>query len=161
MLPVARLIGHKEWTSRKSDPRHDMNWRRARVANFTPRRTGGFLMALSDSEQHELRDTMRFIADQLGGPGWRKGEWGWPDWRVPNGAASDDVKLTLLDYLRVIDRQVNSGVDLAGRPGGDNDTELGHLLSLRAELRGMLARIEAIVKANRATLNVEVTPSGS
>lgn len=37
MLPVDHLIGHKEWTSRKSDPRYSMNWRRSRVAAFRPR----------------------------------------------------------------------------------------------------------------------------
>ncbi len=153
---------HRDWTTRKIDPTGiDTAAMRREIAALlaSPNSPGGFLMALSDAEQHELRDTMRFVADQLGGPGWRKGDWGWPDWRVANGIASDDVKLTLLDYLRSIDRQVNSGVGLAGRPGGDTDTELGHLLSLRAELRGMLARIEAIVVANRATLNVEVSPS--
>jgi len=36
MLPVHRLIGHKEYAAgRKSDPVYDMNWRRGRVANFT------------------------------------------------------------------------------------------------------------------------------
>lgn len=45
MLPVHRVIGHKEygntppggWPGRKGDPVYDMNWRRARVAAFTPR----------------------------------------------------------------------------------------------------------------------------
>lgn len=45
MLSPTRLIGHKEYGNtppggypgRKSDPRYDMNWRRARVANFKPR----------------------------------------------------------------------------------------------------------------------------
>jgi len=36
-LPVARVIGHKEWAKgRKSDPVHDMNWRRGRLSGFTP-----------------------------------------------------------------------------------------------------------------------------
>lgn len=38
MLPAHRVIGHKEYAAgRKSDPVYDMNWRRARVAAFTPR----------------------------------------------------------------------------------------------------------------------------
>lgn len=38
MLPVARLIGHKEWApGRKSDPRYSMDWMRGLVAAFRPR----------------------------------------------------------------------------------------------------------------------------
>jgi hypothetical protein len=45
MLPVTRVIGHKDygntppggWPGRKGDPVYDMNWRRARVAAFQPR----------------------------------------------------------------------------------------------------------------------------
>jgi hypothetical protein len=45
MLPVTRLIGHKEYGNtppggypgRKGDPRYSMDWRRARVASFQPR----------------------------------------------------------------------------------------------------------------------------
>jgi hypothetical protein len=37
MLPVSRVIGHKEWApGRKSDPTYDMNWRRACVAGVRP-----------------------------------------------------------------------------------------------------------------------------
>ena len=37
MLPVHRLIGHKEWApGRKSDPVYAMSWRRSRVAAFQP-----------------------------------------------------------------------------------------------------------------------------
>lgn len=42
MLPVTRVIGHKEYAKpfgRKIDPTYDMNWRRNRVASFTPRGT--------------------------------------------------------------------------------------------------------------------------
>lgn len=37
MLPVSRVIGHREWTTRKIDPRYSMDWRRAGVAHITPR----------------------------------------------------------------------------------------------------------------------------
>jgi hypothetical protein len=41
MLAVSRVIGHKEWApGRKSDPRYDMNARRAEVAAFTPTSVG-------------------------------------------------------------------------------------------------------------------------
>jgi hypothetical protein len=37
MLPVSRVIGHKDWApGRKSDPLYSMSWRRSRVAAFTP-----------------------------------------------------------------------------------------------------------------------------
>ena len=37
MLPVTRVVGHKEWSpGRKSDPIYDMNWRRAGVAGVRP-----------------------------------------------------------------------------------------------------------------------------
>lgn len=43
MLPAHRVIAHKEYGNtghpgRKSDPTYDMDWRRARVAAFTPTR---------------------------------------------------------------------------------------------------------------------------
>lgn len=38
MLPVSRVIGHREWApGRKIDPRYDMNWRRTGVATVRPR----------------------------------------------------------------------------------------------------------------------------
>ncbi len=45
MLPIYRIIGHKDygntppggWPGRKQDPAYNMDWRRIRVANFTPR----------------------------------------------------------------------------------------------------------------------------
>jgi hypothetical protein len=37
-LPASRVIGHKEYAAgRKSDPTYSMDWRRQRVAAFTPR----------------------------------------------------------------------------------------------------------------------------
>lgn len=41
MLSASRVIGHREYAGpRKSDPRLDMDWRRARVAGFRPRTAG-------------------------------------------------------------------------------------------------------------------------
>lgn len=39
MLPVSRVLGHKEWTTRKADPVHSMTWRRDRIARFKPHPT--------------------------------------------------------------------------------------------------------------------------
>jgi hypothetical protein len=101
----------------------------------------GFLMSLSDAEQRELLDTMRTVADQLSGPGWRKGTWGWPPWRRGRTAQQD---ATVVDFLRSIDRQVNSSVDLTGRPMGPEDDHLGHQLSTRAEVAQVIASLDKL-----------------
>ena len=68
MLPVARVIAHKEWTPRKIDPRVSMTWRRQRVAAFTPRNRqteddmptpADLLNAKVSDETGSLRDTVR------------------------------------------------------------------------------------------------------
>jgi len=71
---------------------------------------------------------------------------GWPTERH-GVAAKDQPRFTMVDFLRQIDRQLNSALDLAGRPGRDSDNELGHLLSLRAELRTRLDKIDARLTA--------------
>ena len=101
----------------------------------------GFLMSLSDAEQRELLATVRTVAEQLNGPQWREGTWGWPSWRRGDTAQQD---ATVVDFLRMIDRQLNSGVDLSGRPMGAEDDHLGHLLSTRAEVGQVLASLEKL-----------------
>lgn len=65
-LPASHAIGHKEWApGRKVDPAFwDMNAFRADVARWmgataTVASEGGFLMALTDSEQREILDGIR------------------------------------------------------------------------------------------------------
>lgn len=55
VLSSARVIGHKEWTGRKSDPVHSMAWRRDRVARFTPT-SGG----------HAIGGAIRAAYDRVG-----------------------------------------------------------------------------------------------
>ena len=43
--------------------------------------------------------------------------------------------LTAVDLLRSLDRELNSRLPLADRPGPDTDSLYGHVLSMRAELR--------------------------
>lgn len=62
---------------------------------------------------------------------------GWPTQRH-NVAAQES--LTMVDFLRRIDRQLNSLLDLSGRPGSDMDDAWGQVLSLRAEVRAVLDR---------------------
>jgi hypothetical protein len=73
MLPVHRVIGHKEygnqpngWPGRKTDPVYSMDWRRQRVAAFKPRNApspGGFLMALTDAEQDDLYERVKRLTE--------------------------------------------------------------------------------------------------
>jgi predicted chitinase len=58
-------------------------------------------------------------------------------WQTTRWGVDKQERLSLVDLLRSIDRQLMSRLDLAGRPGTDTDNELGQLLSLRAELRAL------------------------
>lgn len=85
MLPAFRVIGHREygntppggWPGRKQDPVYDMNWRRGRVANFSPR---GDDMPLSEQDLDRIRDRIwttvaddpRPVAEGGDGPAWMK-----------------------------------------------------------------------------------------
>lgn len=67
MLPVHRVIGHKDWAKpvgRKQDPPHSKSWRQRRVAAFRPR-TGAspapprppeedFMATMSETEKTKL-----------------------------------------------------------------------------------------------------------
>jgi DNA-binding transcriptional MerR regulator len=62
MLPISRVIGHREWApGRKTDPAYDMDWRRAGVAGIRPR------AAQEDDElsQAQIDQLRRDIIDQL------------------------------------------------------------------------------------------------
>lgn len=64
---------------------------------------------------------------------------GWPTDRL---YGSPQERLTLIMFLQRIDRQLNSGLSLEGRPGGDIDNAFGHLASVRAELHNVLDLLE-------------------
>ncbi len=63
--------------------------------------------------------------------------WGWPSFRRDGGP-----DLTPVDLLRHIDREANTRFDLTGRSGPDLDTLVGHVLSLRAEVRRLRELID-------------------
>jgi hypothetical protein len=69
MLPVNRLIGHREWTDRKGDPRHSMDWRRACVAAFTPEDDMDFKTLMYDTKFRGNRNYAEVIhnIEDLGG----------------------------------------------------------------------------------------------
>lgn len=55
MLPVDRVIGHREWApGRKSDPRYDMNWRREGVRGLVPHTATGEGDAELNAEEARL-----------------------------------------------------------------------------------------------------------
>jgi D-alanyl-D-alanine carboxypeptidase len=110
--------------------------------------SGGFLMSLSDAEQGEALALLRTINTQLTGDTDGSGPdgWGWPSWRYGSGK-----DLTLVDLLRSIDRETGSAFTLDGRPGGDTDSVVGHVLSLRAEIRALAAELAAALAALSST----------
>lgn len=94
------------------------------------------LMAVSESEFRELARKVDVIFAQLTGDT-GNGEWGWPTWRY----SENNERLTVVDYLRSLDREFRSAFTLDNRPGGDSDSAVGHILSERAEVRELLTRI--------------------
>jgi hypothetical protein len=114
---------------------------------------GDIFMALSEAEQRQLLETTNRIAAELMGPDWRKNQYGWPAWRV--GLAADkQPRQTIVDYLRGLDQEIRSTVDLAGRPAGAKDTIFGHVLSSR-----VLAQQGVEQSRLAATRAIEVDPS--
>jgi hypothetical protein len=101
-----------------------------------------------DARLRRVERGLETILQQLAGPGatldnpW-PGEQhggGWNHWRYNH---PDPTRLSLMDFVRSIDRQVNSGLGLANRPApvGGLDDAWGHVLSLRAEVIEILERM--------------------
>lgn len=147
MLPAHRVIGHREygntppggWAGRKTDPTYSMDWRRNRVAAFKPRSGGDDPMAaLSDAEQRRLLENTDLIAQQIVGPN----KDGWEAWRFGLGApGKPQPKLTVVDYLRSLDRELNGWLGLDGRPSAEKDTMLGQILSVRALVKQLTDQV--------------------
>lgn len=81
---------------------------------------------------------------QTGSP--NAGEYpGWPAWRwgLPN---DQQPSYTQTDYLRGIDRELNSEFDVKDAPTGDKGTIVGQVLALRAEVRELKALIETLIQ---------------
>jgi hypothetical protein len=106
---------------------------------------------------------MTIILQQLAGPGatltnpWPgpdKGT-GWEHWRYNH---PQPARLTLVDLVRSIDRQVNSGLDISNRPNPPEvlDDAWGHGLSSHAHLLDLRELLEAVA----ARLGVPTTTSG-
>lgn len=149
MLPLGRVIGHREWApGRKTDPRYDMNWRRAGVAGITPRNQEDNDMTPEESARlARVERGLLTLVQQMCGPGATldqpfpgpDGGGGWPTQRYN----VEPSRLTLVMFAQEIDRQLNSVLDLTDRPGADGDNAWGHDLSARAEVRDNLAELRA------------------
>ena len=77
MLPVQRVIGHKDYAGpRKSDPVYDRGWRQQRVASFTPRTSAASKPTTAQPTPPEddmpLNDAdKQWIREQLAGLVWQ------------------------------------------------------------------------------------------
>jgi hypothetical protein len=68
MLPISRVIGHREWApGRKVDPTYDMDWRRAGVAGIRPRgqKDDELSQAQADQIITQVRRDLGFARDQV------------------------------------------------------------------------------------------------
>jgi GH25 family lysozyme M1 (1,4-beta-N-acetylmuramidase) len=108
---------------------------------------GGLTLAnVSDADAARLVASVDLLVQQLMGPGYTVGQAqpapGWPGWRY-----GYDVSQTVVDMLRSIDRQTGSLLDLDGRPLPPEhvDNELGQVLSIRAEVAELAAKVDALV----------------
>src|SRR5437588_2658183 len=103
------------------------------------------------------------IYQQHAGPNAVDGQYpGWPGYRyAPIDTA--DTTFTLLNYIREIDREVNSRIDLATRATPDQrpalDTLYGHVVSIRAELATLAAAVGTAEGELLAAIKAESTPS--
>lgn len=87
-------------------------------------------------------EVSRDVQLQLRGPNMA----GWPSWRYHETDA-DRQSLTAVDYLRSVDRKVNSMLNLDGRPIAPNvpDDLFGQVLSMRAELLALTNLVKSLV----------------
>ena len=143
------VLGHKEICSpsgRKIDPNFDMHAFRRRCDEIQ-----GDQM---NQDQHDrlvrVEMAVEQILKQLCGPTatilqpFPDGG-GWPSWRY--GTAEGEVKATVVDYIRALDQQLSSYLDLNDRPGGDLDNQYGHNMSARASILEMQATLNQILTA--------------
>ncbi|MGH7954747.1 MAG: N-acetylmuramoyl-L-alanine amidase [Gloeomargaritales cyanobacterium] len=98
------------------------------------------MATVPQTEWNQVRDAVNLLLQELRGPGGK----GWDSFRVTNKAT-----LTTVDFIRSIDRETNQQLNLDGRPYGDTDSLLGHILSTRAELRKAAATWDAYIARNK------------
>jgi len=134
-LPAHRVIGHKEYGNtghpgRKSDPVYDMNWRRQRVAAFTPRSQEDVMNADQEAKLNRVLDLVAALRFEDRGPV----DQGWE--------VADDSKrkLSRTDILRDIQHEVR--YPFAGR------TMVGRQMYLETQLNTVIAMAQQLVNSN-------------
>lgn len=141
-LPTSRVVRHQDWAPRrKTDAgvwttatfRRDVDWHRTDLKRA---QSGRFLSMLTDTEQDELLAKTRDIHKQLFGP-----------WQTRRFGRTEQPGHTLVDLVRVLDVELLSWIDLAGRPGPEADTMLGQVVSTRADVRTLRAQLDRIEAA--------------
>lgn len=150
-----RACGHRECAlpaGRKIDPAFwNLPALRGEVARYLAdpaliTRRDDDMDAAQDLRLRRVEKAVEVILQQICGEGstienpWPAAGAGWSTDRY----GPSQERLTLIMFLQRIDRQLNSALDLAGRPAGDFDNDWGHLLSLRAEVRDLAARVAAL-----------------
>lgn len=105
-----------------------------------------------DARLRRVEAGLTTILQQLAGPGATlSNPWpgtdhggGWEHWRYNNPTPA---RLSVVDLIRSIDRQVNSGLDLTNRPNpvGNLDDAFGQVLSARAEILDGLDELRALL----------------
>ena len=116
--------------------------------------------AEQDARLRRVENAVSIMIQQLCGEAssindpWPKGGTGWATKRY--GVATQP-KFTLVDYLREIDRELNSRIDLKDRPGADSDSLYGQVLNSRAEVRALAsAGVQIDAEALADTVTEEV-----
>jgi lysozyme len=93
----------------------------------------------------DLCNRVRDIQDQLRGPNCTE----WPTFRY-NVQKGEDNSFTVTDFIRVLDREVTSWQNLEGRPGGDTDRMVGHILTTHALAKKIMEKLDSIAAKIKA-----------
>lgn len=81
---------------------------------------------------------------------------GWPASRWNLAPGQTQPSYTLIDYIRGLDQQLSTRYSLVGRPvdEGTNDTFIGQILSLRAELSAAVTELDTKLEALGGTVPI-------
>jgi N-acetylmuramoyl-L-alanine amidase len=155
---VDRLTGgHRDASGASTSCPGDAAWAtiptiNSRALHYTAQQEAPDMDQDQDAWLRRVEAGLTTILQQLAGPGATlDNPWpgdahggGWPHFRYNNPTPA---RFTVVDLLRSIDRQVNSGLDLTGRPHapGNLDDAFGQVLSARAEILDGLDELRALL----------------
>lgn len=157
---VDRLTGgHRDAGTTPTDCPGDAAWAciptiNSRALHYTADREAPDMDEDQDARLRRVEHGLEVVLQQLAGPGatlevpWPGDQHGggWEHWRYNH---PEPKRLTLVDYVRAMDRQLNSGLDLTGRPADPRalDDPWGHGMSSRAEILEALALLRRLAVA--------------